>query len=125
MSDFYGYAGKILRVDLGKGTALADALDPNVVEQYVGGAALGIKFIYDEVPPGIAWSDPENRLFLGSGPLGGSRIGGSGTICLTTKGSMTDGMTSSQANGFFGAFLRWAGFDAIILQGAAPVWSYL
>ena len=125
MSDLYGYAGKILRVDMGKGTALAEELGADILQSYVGGAALGIKFIYDEVPPGVAWSDPENRLFLGSGPLGGSRIGGSGTICLTTKGAMTEGMTSSQANGFFGAFLRFAGFDAIILQGAAPAWSYL
>ena len=63
--------------------------------------------------------------FLGSGPLGGTRISGSGRIAVVTKGPLTNGMASSQANGFFGAFLRFNGFDAIILQGTAPEWSYL
>ncbi len=81
--------------------------------------------IFDEVPPGVAWNDPENRLFLGSGPLSGTRIGGSGGVAVVTKGSMTNGMASTQANGFFGAFLRFAGFDGIILEGASPGWVYL
>ncbi|MFH1122142.1 MAG: aldehyde ferredoxin oxidoreductase C-terminal domain-containing protein, partial [Pseudomonadota bacterium] len=85
----------------------------------------GIRLLYDEVPPGVAWSDPQNRLFLGSGPLGGTKIGGSGTTAVVTKGALTNGMASTQANGFFGAFLRFSGFDGILLQGAAPDWVYL
>jgi aldehyde:ferredoxin oxidoreductase len=121
----YGYAGQILRVDLTKGGTTAELLDEAYLRKYIGGAALGIKFLYDEVPPGIEWSDPENRLFIGSGPLGGTRIGGSGSTAVVTKGALTNGMASTQANGFFGAFLRFSGFDAIVLQGAAPKWVYL
>jgi aldehyde:ferredoxin oxidoreductase len=120
-----GYAGKILRVDLTKGENTADTLDEAFLRKYVGGATLGIRYIFDEVPPGVEWSDPENRLFIGTGPLGGTSVGGSGTVSIATKGALTNGMASSQANGFFGAFLRFSGFDGIILQGAAPDWVYL
>ncbi|HJX12404.1 MAG TPA: aldehyde ferredoxin oxidoreductase C-terminal domain-containing protein [Dehalococcoidales bacterium] len=121
----YGYAGRMLRVDLTSGETTGEPLDEGVLRKYVGGAALGIKYLYDEVPPGIEWSDPANHLFLFSGPLGGTRVGGSGTIAVVTKGALTNGAASTQANGFFGAFLRFSGFDGIILQGATPDWVYL
>ncbi len=121
----YGYVGKMVRVDLTKGQSANEMPDEATLRKYVGGAVMGIKLMYDEVPPGVEWSDPENRIFLGTGPLGGTRIGGSGTTAVVTKGPLTNGIASSQANGFFGAFLRFSGFDAIILQGAAPKWVYL
>ena len=121
----YGYAGKIIRVNLTKGESTTELLDEGFLKKYIGGATLGIKFLYDEVSPGTEWSDPENRLFLGSGPLGGTKVGGSGAIAVVTKGALTNGVASTQANGFFGAFLRFSGFDGIILQGSAPQWVYL
>jgi aldehyde:ferredoxin oxidoreductase len=121
----YGYNGKIIRVDLTTGAISSEELDEATLRKYIGGAALGIKYIFDEVPPESDWSSPENRLFLGTGPLGGTRVGGSGSIAVVTKGALTNGMASSQANGFFGTFLRHSGFDAIIIQGVAPEWVYL
>ncbi len=121
----YGYHGKILRVDLTKGTIKPEQIDEVTLKNHIGGAALGMKYIYDEVPPDLAWSDPANRLYLGAGPLSGTRVGGSGSVAVVSKGAMTEGMASTQANGFFGAFLRFCGYDALILQGAAPEWSYL
>jgi aldehyde:ferredoxin oxidoreductase len=121
----YGYTGKLLRVDLGKGLIKPETIERARLKDYVGGAALGIKYIYEEVPPELAWSDPANRLYLGTGPLTGTRVGGSGTIAAVSKGAMTNGIGSTQANGYFGAFLKFSGFDALILQGAAPEWSYL
>jgi aldehyde:ferredoxin oxidoreductase len=125
VSQIYGYTGKMLRVDLNKKEITAEIHDEAFLRKYVGGASLGIKILYDEVPPGVEWSDPGNRLIISSGPLGGTRIAGTGTIAVVTKGALTNGVASSQANGFFGAFLRFSGFDAIILQGAAPGWVYL
>ncbi|UCG66393.1 MAG: hypothetical protein JSW12_05035 [Deltaproteobacteria bacterium] len=124
-SQGYGHTGNLLRADLTQGKSFSQPLAGAMLRKYVGGATLGIKFLYDEVPPGVEWSGPENRLFLGSGPLGGTRVGGSGTIAVVTKGALTNGIASTQANGFFGAFLRFQGFDGIILQGAAPDWVYL
>jgi aldehyde:ferredoxin oxidoreductase len=81
--------------------------------------------LYDEVPPGVEWSDAENRLIVASGPLGGTRVGGSGTISVITKGPLTNGATTSQANGFLGAYMRLNGYDGVVIEGAAEGWQYL
>jgi aldehyde:ferredoxin oxidoreductase len=122
---FYGYNGQLLRVDMTTGKIKTQALDEKTARKYIGGANLGIRIIYDEVDPSGEWSDPENRLFLGSGPLGGTRIGGSGSIAAVTRGALTNGIASSQANGLFGAYLRFAGYDGIIVKGSASKWKYL
>lgn len=125
MSGFYGYNGKILRVDLSNGQTSAEILDPRTARKYFGGTGLGIKILYDEVPSGVEWSDPENRVIIASGPLGGTRVMGSATVTLVTKGAITGGPSATQANGYLGAFLRFCGFDAVIIQGRAEKLSYL
>jgi aldehyde:ferredoxin oxidoreductase len=121
----YGYTGALLRVDLTQKATTVEPLEEAFLRKYVGGATLGIRYVFDEVPPGVEWDDPENRLFIGTGPLGGTRVGGSGSIAVVTKGPQTNGMASTQANGFFGAFLKLSGYNGIILQGASPDWVYL
>lgn len=120
-----GYTGSLLRVDLTTGRTQKEDLDEATLRKYIGGTGLGIKLLYEEVQPGTKWSDPENRLILAAGPLGGTRIGGSGSFSVVTKGPLTNGATSVQANGFFGAFLKFCGFDGIILQGASRKWVYI
>ena len=119
-----GYVGKMLRVDLTSGQISEEILDPETLRKYVGGTALGAKYLYEEVPPGVEWSDPENRIMFFTGPLNGTKIG-SGIFSVISKGATTGLAGSSQANGFFGAFLKFAGFDGIIIQGRAKNWSYL
>ncbi|MBA7625008.1 putative oxidoreductase YdhV [subsurface metagenome] len=125
MSKLYGYAGKLLRVDLTNEQITEETLDEETVRKYVGGTGIGAKYLYDEVPAGVEWSDEGNRLIIATGPLGGTTIGGSGTISVVTKGALTNGAVASQANGFFGAFLKFSGYDGIILQGRAKRWVYL
>ncbi len=120
-----GYMGKILRVDLTHGTTAVEDLDPSVAERYLGGSGFGAHILAREVPAGIEWNDPENRLIVASGPLGGTSISGTGTFSLVTKGPMTNLAVTTQANGFLGAYLRFAGFDALIIQGRSPRWVYL
>ncbi len=120
-----GYAGKILRVDLTSERISEEVMDEATLRKYVGGVGFGAKYLYEEVPPDIQWNDPENRLIVASGPLGGTRVGGSGTISISTKGCLTNGATSSQANGFMGAYMKFSGYDAIIFQGVAKRWVYL
>jgi aldehyde:ferredoxin oxidoreductase len=121
----FGYAGKLLRVDLNSGKISEYSLDMDTLRKYIGGTVLGMKILYDEVSSDVEWFDPENRLILLSGPLGGTKVGGSGTFSVVTKGALTNGATSSQANGLFGAYLRFNGFDGIILQGSANKLVYL
>ena len=123
--DAGGYMGRILRVNLSEGTFWSEALAPDTLRKWVGGVGLGADILYREVPPGVEWSDPENRLIWTSGPLAGSGHNGAGTINIMTKGPMTNMAGSSQANGFFGAYLKFSGFDGIVFQGRAPHLSYL
>ncbi len=121
----YGYAGRILRVDLSRGLIAEEELDPAVARQFVGGAGLGAKYLYDEVPAGVEWFDPNNRLILFSGPFGGTRYAGSGMIAVVSKGPMTNMAGSSQANGFLGTYLKFCGLEGVIIQGTASDWCYL
>ena len=118
-SGMYGYAGKILRVDLSKRQISEEALDQAFLQKYLGGVGLGAYYLYREVPPAVKWSDPENRLILAIGPLNGLQMPGSGCFSVTTKGSLTEGAASSQANGFFGAYLKFCGYDGIVIKGKA------
>jgi len=125
MEQIYGYAGKTLRVNLSEKQFTFENEDPAVLRKYLGGMGLGANILYHEVPPGVGWSDPENRIILASGPLGGTKVMGSGNFCVVTKGPLTEGPASTQANGYFGAYLKFAGFDAVIIQGKAPELCYL
>ena len=120
-----GYLGKILRVNLSKAETSSEDLDEATLKKWVGGVGLGAKYLYDEVPSGVAWSDPRNRLIWMSGPLAGSGVSGAATFNVIAKGPMTNLAGSSQANGFFGAYLKFSGFDGIIIQGASPHLVYL
>ncbi|MFC1977338.1 aldehyde ferredoxin oxidoreductase family protein [Chloroflexota bacterium] len=125
MGKLYGYSGKLLRVDLTNEQITDEKLDEETARKYIGGTGIGARYLYKEVPAGVEWSDKGNRMIIATGPLGGTRVGGSGTFSIVTKGCLTDGAVATQANGYFGAFLRFSGYDGIILQGVAKRWSYL
>jgi aldehyde:ferredoxin oxidoreductase len=119
------YEMRILRVDLSNKRIEEIQLGHEVARKYVGGTGLGAKFLYEEVSPGVEWSDPENRMMWFTGPLAGTKVAGSGTFSVTSKGPMTNMAGASQANGFFGAFLRFSGLHGIIVQGTAEKWTRL
>ena len=119
------YAGEILRVDLRNAKIERFTVEEDTLREFLGGVGLGAKFLYDEVGPGIEWSDPENRLILTAGPLNATAISGSGSVSLVSKGPLTNGAGCSQANGFFGAFLRLCGLIGIIVQGVSEKLEYL
>ena len=120
-----GSTGRYLRVNMSTEEVWDQVFDEATVRSCLGGTGMGAKVLYEEVPPGVEWNDPENRLTIASGLLGGSPVPGSGTFSVVTKGPLTNGATATQGNGFFGAYLRFAGYDGVIVQGAASRWLYL
>jgi aldehyde:ferredoxin oxidoreductase len=121
----YGYAGQLLRVNLSKGCLNWHPITPDFAAKWVGGTGLGARFLLDEMPAGVEWDDPQSCVVLASGPLGGTRVAGTGTYSVVFKGPMTNLAGASQASGFLGAFLKLSGLDAVVIQGAAPSWHYL
>jgi aldehyde:ferredoxin oxidoreductase len=123
-----GYAGKLLRVDMTKGTCRAEPWSAEQMREQVGGVGLGAMILFKETAKGkknASWDDPENRLILATGPLAGLPVWGTGGLTVVTIGAGTNGPTSTQANGFFGTNLKYCGYDAIIVQGQSKTWKYL
>lgn len=120
-----GYCFKIARVNLSKNSVLIESLDPELLRTWIGGVGLGAYFLFQEVPTSCDPLSAENKIFIFTGPLSGTRFPGSGTFCCITKSPMTGFSAASQANGFFAAFLRMAGFDGVIIEGTAPEPVYL
>ncbi|MDP2660519.1 MAG: aldehyde ferredoxin oxidoreductase C-terminal domain-containing protein, partial [Dehalococcoidia bacterium] len=121
----FGFTGKILRVDLGPESITEETPAKSVLREYLGGTGLGSQYLYGEVSPGVGWDDPENRLILAGGPLTGTRMAGAGAYSVVTKGPLPEGGASTQAMGYFGAYLKLCGYDAVVFQGQAKRWVYL
>jgi aldehyde:ferredoxin oxidoreductase len=120
-----GYNGKILRVDLTNGTTKVEDLDPMVCRRFLGGAGLGTYFLMKETKPGIDPLGPGNKMMFMGGPLTGLPFSGSGRNNVVTKSPLTKGYAKSEVGGFFGAEMRHAGFDGIIVEGKSPKPVYL
>ena len=111
------YTARLIRVDLSTGTTSAEDVDPDVLRKWIGGTGLGVHYLMQEVPPGVEWDDPENMVFICTGPLGNTRVSGTGTISCVFKGPMNNLAGATQANGYLGAFLRSQGYLAIVDPG--------
>jgi aldehyde:ferredoxin oxidoreductase len=120
-----GYQQKILRVDLSKMVVSEESIRPEILYQFIGGTGLGIRLLYDEIKPGIDPYSPDNRIIFTTGPLTGSLVPGSGTYTVVSINTLTGLATSAQANGFWGARLKYAGYDALIVQGRSDQLVYL
>lgn len=128
MGDGYprgGYIGKWLRVDLSAGKMSDETVDQELLRQYIGGSGLGMRLLYRESEPGMDPYAPSNKIILASGPLTGTLIPGSGTISVVSRNALTGFAAASQSNGFFGARMKHAGYDGIILQGRSDKLVYL
>ena len=121
----YGYAGKWADIDLTNRTVKYIDFPEKTLRDYLGGTGIGARILYERVNQGIRWDSPQNCLVIAGGPLNGTRIAGSGAFCAVTKGPLTNGATSVQANGSFGAYLKTSGLDGLIIGGASEDWVYL
>ena len=121
----FSYAGNILRVDLSSDLISKEEFKEEDRRKWIGGAGLGAKILWEEVPSHVKWDDPENRLIFATGPLAGLPVWGTGGLTVVTRGAMTNGSTNTLANGFFGANIKYCGYDAVIFQGQSKDWVYL
>lgn len=121
----FGYAGKILRVDLTSGTYKVEDLNLDLAKKYIGGRGLGSKIFFDEVDPNVEPFSPENKLIVATGPLSGTPVPTGGRYMVITKSPLTGAIACSNSGGYFGAELKAAGYDMIILEGKAEKPVYI
>jgi aldehyde:ferredoxin oxidoreductase len=124
-----GYAGKVLYVDLTTHTIHEEGLpDEDVLRTWLGCYGLGLRMLYDMVPPGISATDPENPMIFWTGPLTAVDVPGGTQVTLVTKNFNND-LTAgrSHTHGVFGINLKKAGFDGLVISGSAekPVYLFI
>lgn len=115
-----------MRVDLGARSSRAEEISSRLRRQYLGARGLNTRGLLDEIPPGADPLGPENKLFFGIGPLNGTLFPGQ-RFNVSGKSPQTGILGDSNAGGFFGTEMRFAGFDQVILEGESdrPVWLLL
>ncbi len=121
----YGYNGKILHVDLTKGSLTIEEPGDAFYRKYLGGSAMGLYYILRDMPKGADPLGPENVLTLFAGPATGAPISGQSRLNANAKSPISGGIGDSQSGGFFPAELKFAGFDGIVLKGKSPTPVYL
>ena len=126
MNKLYGYAGKIARINLTTG-GVSSLSTWDYVPEYIGGRGICNKIFWDEVGPGVQGLDPENKLIIMTGPTTGTGIpaGGRTVIAGIAPQCFPEQYSWSSIGGWFGAEVKFTGYDGLILEGKAAQPSYI
>jgi len=122
-----GTTGKVLRVDLTRGTIQTEQLTEEVYRLYPGGKALAAYFLLRELPRGTEPFSPDNLLILANGLLTGAPFSTATRFTAVARSPLTRGFGESEAGGYWGPELKMAGWEAVILKGRAehPVYLWI
>ncbi|MGI9405028.1 MAG: aldehyde ferredoxin oxidoreductase family protein [Hyphomicrobiaceae bacterium] len=116
---------KVLRVNLTSGTCTDEPLNMEWAQKYLGQRGLASKYLAEEIDPKTDPLGPDNKLIFATGPLTGTCASTGGRYSVITKGALTGAIACSNSGGYFGAELKFAGWDMIIFEGKAANPVYL
>jgi len=119
------WQGQILRVNLTEGTCEAEPLNTKWAQKYLGTRGLATKYLWENMSPTVDPMSPENVLIFATGPLTGTMASTSGRYAVVTKGPLTGAIACSNSGGKFGAELKYAGYDLLLIEGRSEVPVYL
>ena len=120
----YAWAGHILKVDLTRELIQIEE-NESYVREFLGGRGLGQSLLFQSLPADLPALDPKSLLIFATGPLTGTLAPGSARLSISGKNVLTGGIGSSNVGGHFAPELKYAGFDAIIIEGKSPDPVYL
>jgi aldehyde:ferredoxin oxidoreductase len=120
-----GYSGRILRVNLTEGKTWVDEKPDSFYRRYLGGNGFIAYYLLHEMPAGVDPLGPDNLLIFATGTITGLPIAGAGRSSVGCKSPLTGGYGSADVGGYFGAELKQAGYDAVVVQGKAAKPVYL
>lgn len=121
----FGWTGKVLRINL---TTQQITVDQPAVERYkkfLGGRGLGCEMLWREVPANVEPLSPENKLIFMTGPFTGTKVPTSGRFTVTSKSPLTGTVFDSNSGGIWGARLKKAGYDGLIVEGKSEKPVYI
>src|SRR4030066_2160829 len=96
-----GYTGKLLRVNLSKRRSQVEDIPEQLMEDFLGGRGLAVKYLYSELKPGVDALGPDNKLLFMMGPLGATTAMSVSRIAVVTKSPLTGCVAKSIAGGNF------------------------
>lgn len=117
MTKYYGYAGRILRINLTKNQVKVQPTEKRLTTKFLGGRGLNSKRLYDEVTKDIDPLSPQNKLIFATGPLVGTAFPLGARFNVSAKSPLTGILGDSNAGGHFAAEMKFAGYDQIIIEG--------
>jgi aldehyde:ferredoxin oxidoreductase len=122
-----GYGGRVLRVDLTRGSISSHPLEEDLARSFLGGRGLNVKRLWDELAAHTDGLSPDNLLVFGVGPLAGSLIPGGARFNVSAMSPQTGILGDSNAGGAFGPALKFAGYDQVVIRGraASPVYLWI
>lgn len=115
----YGYWNRILRINLADGSVRPEGLDKSFIRKYLGGRGLALPFLLHGTRPGLEPLNAEIPIILATGALTGAAGPAVPRYTAVSKSPLTDGLGASEAGGFWGPELKFAGYDALIIEGRA------
>jgi len=122
-----GYTGRILYIDLSDEEVQVENPDDDFYRRYFGGRAVVAYHLIKEMEPKVDPLGPENKLIFATGVLTGAPFSGSGRNSVGAKSPLTGAYGDAEVGGFWGAELKHAGFDAVVVEGKArrPVYLWI
>ena len=125
-ADVFGWCGKILRADLSN-SRITEMETMDYADRFLGGRGIATRIYWDEVGPEVGAFDSENCLIFMSGPLGATGAQGASRFEVVGKSPMSvpEGFCYGNLGGYFGPFLKKAGYDGIVITGCAEKPSYI
>ena len=120
-----GWNKKVLRVNLTAGTCIPEPLNMEWANDYLGSRGLASKYLVEEIDPKVDALSADNKMIMSTGPLTGTMASTGGRYTVVTKSPLTGAIACSNSGGYFGAEMKFAGWDMIIFEGKSPKPVYL
>lgn len=117
-----GYNNRTLYVDLSTMKITSNPVSKDMKEKFIGGRGFDLWLLWNALPKNrvVKWDDPENEICIACGPLGGTPVyPGSGKSIAVSISPLTGSVVDSNVGGYFGPYLKFAGWDAFEVQGKA------
>lgn len=124
MTEYAGYMGKLLLIDLDEGSEREYPWTDKDRELYIGGKAMASKIMYDNFTGREEPFSPENMIIIATGPVTGTFAPSSNRFDISSLSPLTGITASSNCGGDFGFYLKKAGLDGLIIRGRSdrPIW---
>ena len=122
-----GYMGKMLMVDLSRNELKDEVLDEKLCRQFIGGYGIGARIIFSRQKAGVDPLGPDNTLGILAGPFTGTTALSGTRFTVVGKSPLTGGWGDANSGGYFGAHLKFAGYDAVFFTGISdkPVYLFI